>query len=283
MAVKPKIRYSTVTLAELGPQLPIGIESNGQIGKQLSELPWKMKHEKELGAMRAKNQGISVAQFTSMVLATLYKRMGPHDFEPMDFNARRIHISQAFMADVYYAYVWLRRQSIGNVCDMKLRCPNCTNQFDFAADLNTVEVRVPQPVEPVKDDKQPVGLPNMNWTYKLQDPFELRNKTVTELLLGPARWYAMEAVKGQMNTGEAKYAIINGSIHKVGGHDQQLVLADHELDEMSKRDLEQITAEIDANALGPDMSIKDVCPRCNRDFELPIDWGFDSFFGISSR
>ena len=57
-----------------------------------------------------------------------------------------------------------------------------------------------------------------------------------------------------------------------------VALADHELDEMSKRDVEGIAAGFEAHTCGPDMTLEGNCPKCASPFEVVMDWGYDNFF-----
>ena len=82
--------------------------------------------------------------------------------------------------------------------------------------------------------------------------------------------------------GAAKSATIQSAVHKVPelGHGM-IALAETELDELVKIDLEELAGLIDANGFGPNMSVDAKCPKGHK-FVSPIDWRYDSFFGISS-
>lgn len=259
------------TLIELGPNLPVGVDWRGTFGKNIAVRPWRMREEKALGEIRDKNRNINVAQFTTIVLAYMCTKLGKHDFETMKLEERKVIVSQMFLPDVYYAWLFLRTQTLGPELHTKLTCPRCQSEFDFIADLNTTEVHTVDNPEKAK------------FNYQLMDPFEIRGKLATELIMGPARWSALENVRGgSLDTGTAKSAIIRGSIHKVIGHDE-LVLSPNELDDMSKRDLERLIGKLNTQSPGPDMSLESVCTSCGNKWDQDMDWGFDSFFGISSR
>ena len=126
------------------------------------------------------------------------------------------------------------------------------------------------------------------WTYELEEPFEIPGAKVTELKPPPPRWTTLENMKsaGGLNTGAAKAGMIAGciiGIKDASGKEQQAMLSMVELDEMSKIDLENITARMDENAIGPNMAIEGDCPRCRSNYVTPIDWSYDNFFGSSSR
>lgn len=267
----PEGGRSKTTMGELGATLPLGTKDlNGVLQRSIVTKPWRLKEEKELGALRDRYKDANVAQYVSMVLGTMCTRLGHHDFTAMKPEERRIHIGQMWMGDVFYAYCYLRRDALGSDLATRVACPHCGHKFQLHANLDTLEVHTGDSIEAFQQ------------TYKLRHPFTIRGKPVESLVLGPARWNALEGITGRINTGTAKAALIRGSIHAIPGH-EGVVLAPHELDELSKRDLEAITGLLDANVMGPDMAISGECPRCSESFRTSIDWGYDGFFGISSQ
>jgi len=168
---------STVTLKKLGAKLPLGIlNGDGTYSGDIAVRPWRMKEERELGELRDSHRDGNVAQYVGMVLATMCTKLGPHNFEGMKFEERRIIVGQMYMGDVFYAYIWLRIQAMGHQLNMNLTCPNCERKFPFVADLESTEVIA---ADNLKDAK---------WEYKLHTPIKLRDTMVKSLLIGPARW-----------------------------------------------------------------------------------------------
>lgn len=266
-------KVRTVLLKDLGPRLPLGVpDTGGAYRGDLVCKPWTMREEKELGSLRDSNRDSNMAQYVSMVLATMYERIGPHDFSGMKFDERRLRVGQMYMGDVYYAYVWLRLQALGPELGIELTCATCNSKFTFPADLETIEVTTAANLEPFL------------WPYDLHVPLVIRDKEVRTLGMGPPLWQAIESMTGQggMNAGEAKAVIILGSIVEAEGLGA-VTLTDSDLDGMVKRDIEQIANLLDEHHLGPDMAVEGSCPRCRRPFKMPMDWGYDSFFGSSSR
>lgn len=261
----------TLTISQQGPSLPLGITGVRDIALR----PWRMKEEKELGELREKNRDQNMASYVSMVIGSMYTKMGPHVFETMKPEEKRVHISQMFMADVFYAYVWLRISALGSDMELKIACPFCGKKSQLTADLGTIEVKsVPE-------------LAKAAWEYSLKTPFTIRGKQVKSLLLAPPRWDSIESIPaGQtLNAGTAKAAVIRSSIIGLNGAEEAAPLADHELDEMSKLDIEKLTAGMEAHAVGPMMSLDTECQnvRCKSAVKMPIDWNYDSFFSSSSR
>lgn len=263
-------------LSEHGASLPIGVlDGAGKLAKSMAHRVWNLRQEKALGKLRDKHKNMTVARFAATTVAVLYEKLGAHSFsdDPSKAASAVANVGSMFMGDVLYAYVWLRNEVCGPEVLTDLTCPRCGEASRFAGDLNSLDVRS---VERLSD---------ASWTYHLHDPFVVRGEPVKGFVMGPARWFAIEAAMasgGGLSTGHAKAALIHGSIEGVLGRDQ-VVLAEHELDELSKRDLEILTGLIDENHLGPDMAIDSVCPSCEKSFRVPIDWGYDSFFGLSGR
>jgi len=263
------VESKIVLLKDLGPNLPVGF---GGTENEIIERPWTMKQERELGGIRDSERNQNVASFVSVVLSHLCSRIGPYDFEAMKEPERRVIVSKTLMPDVYYVYIWLRIQAIGNMLEMDLVCPQCNHSFIFTGDLLSTEVRVPEEGA------------ERTWEYQLVKPFEIRGTKVESLILGPAYWSAIEPVSaGEFNTGEAKAALIRGSIREIPALDGPIALTLDELDDMVKIDIESISSGLEENRLGPDMSIEGKCPKCKREFKTAMDWGYDSFFSVSSR
>lgn len=267
-------KIKRTTLGELGTKLPIGVvdSKTGNLGKHFAVRPWRLKEERAIGKIRAENEHSSVAEYVSMVLAYMCTKFGNHDFEKMKIEERRLIISTAFMADVFYAYVWLRREAIGPELKLDLTCNSCRAKFVFAGDLDSIEVGT---IDNVTD---------ADWEYKLKTPIEIRSKLIDGFKLGPSRWNELERIPAgtrRFDTGAAKSAIIRGSIREAGELGA-IPLVDEELDELTKYDLERITGLINERPIGPTMSIEGKCTMCGAPFEHAIEWATDNFFEPSS-
>lgn len=277
---KNGLKTKTTTLEKWGAKLPLGIlNGDGTYAKDIVVRPWKFKEERELGELRDSNRDANMSQYVGMVLATMCSKIGPHNFEDMKFEERRVILGQMCMGDVFYAYVWLRVQTMGHQLEMNVTCTSCAAKYPFTADLRTVEVETAEDVA------------DAQWEYELKTPITIRSKKCTRLILGPNRWNDMEQMKGGggLDTGAAKAAIIKGSIAALPDHvdaqgkPQAIALAESELDEMMKRDIEALTTQIDKRGIGPEMVVESKCKKCKRENRQPIEWGYDSFFGDSSR
>lgn len=269
---KPK--YKVVTLQEQGPKLPLGVTNEKGVRADIIETKrWNMREERALGKLRANNPDANLAQYASMVLGHMCPRLGPHTFdESVKAEVKNVHIGQMPAGDIFYAYVWLRVKALGNILDLRPKCGSCTNEFDFPADLNTLEIHVAEKPE------------DALWEYELKDPFPVHDKEVKSFTMGPAIWnsYEMMNQDSGLNVGETKLDVIRGSIQNVNGG-PNIIVTENDLDEMSKLDLEILTELIDKNFLGPNMSVEGKCAKCRRDFKKTIPWSYDDFFGVSSR
>lgn len=268
-----RVNIKKTTLAELGPRLPHGIaDVGGNLIKDIAVRPWRFKEEKELGKLLDKNREATMVQYTSMVLGAMYTQMGPSNFEAMNEAERRLAVAQLEVGDAFYAYCWLRRESLGPHLKMDITCASCLNVFPFKADLDTLAVST---VEKPEDAL---------WEYCLQDPYEIRGKLVEKFMMGQAKWQSLEGAEpsGRFNTGAAKAIMIRACVKSFGDMGSVPIM-DNDLDEMSKRDIEGILEGIDNNHVGPDMSIEHVCKRCGSQIRTSIDWSHGSFFGASSR
>lgn len=262
--------YKT-TLGELGNQLPVGQNEQSVLYKVLEVKPWKLKNERELGELRDKHREANLAQYISMVLGSMCTSFGATDLSSMSMSDKRARMGRMYMGDMFYAYMWLRCSALGAKMDTNLSCPSCAAKFKAPIDLNSTEVIC------AKDAAA------LDWVYTLLDPIEVQGTRVTRFDMGPARWRTLEGAdfNSGLNTGAAKSMIIRGSIVKMPELERGSFSED-DLDELSKRDLETITRAIDEHSIGPDMSIETQCLRCRSDMKVSLDWGFDSFFSISS-
>lgn len=269
-------KFQTTTVGKLGAVLPLGpVGQDGKHQRLIAVRPWRMKEEKILGRRREQNEKQNMGKYVGIVLSTMCTKLAGQTWDDLkddDTADRELTVSQMWMADVFYAYVYLRIQAMGNELAMDLTSPYKPglDSFPFTGDLNTVEVKVP------------ASLDDCMWTYTLLDPFKIRNVEARSLVMGPGRWYNVEQM-GDTTTGAAKAMVIHSCIHAVPDiQEGEIALAESEIDEMSKRDLEHLADRIDKNGFGPQMQIEAVCPYTKRTFKSPIDWRFDQFFGISS-
>jgi hypothetical protein len=267
-------------MGEYGDKLPIGIlDPNGQLHKDIVTKPWKTRDDRELGKKIAPDA--NMADHVPLVVANMCSRLGPYDMDGLDDARKSVIVSTMYMADVFYAYALLRSKTMGTRLSLEVNCPRpgCNVQFPYAGDLKSVEVIAVDDLDAIL------------WRYDLEDPITIRRQTVTHFQMAYPKWTIMDTARGNTNEAEVKAMAIQASI--VGLNDDQtpVALTLYELDELSKRDFEGIQEGVNKNFLGPKMGLEgecspEVCTRYKRGghpFKLPIDWGYRSFFGASSR
>lgn len=268
----------SVKLGDQGPKLPIGHVAGGSLVKDLAVRAWKTRDERELGKL--KKEGMGMGQYVSLVVAYMCSKFGGHDWSAITgdskevaraLDERRIHLGRFTMGDVFYAYMYLRRDVLGNELKMNVKCPQCAHAWVFVGDLDTVEVVTVDAPEALR------------WTYKLHTPIQLRQKQVTHFQMGAPLWTVVESAGGSPNNEVVpKIAALRGSITALNDDAEPVILTDMELDELSKRDFETLMSMIDKNFVGPKMAVDGECPKCEAKFFAPINWKYDDFFAISS-
>lgn len=270
-------RPAITTLGKLGAQLPCGMldQTSGELQKAMQARVWNLRREKNVGRFRDENRKASVGQFVSAIVALLYAELGALHFEdqPTPGGQDLVAISSMLLGDVLYAYFWLRRECLGSEVDVKTRCTECGSANQLTADLDSLEVRTVERIE------------QSRWSYELRNPFEIRGKLVEAFEMAQPRWGVMRTVGGAaggMNIGAVKAEMIRHSIHGIVGQ-PPIAIAEPELDEMSKRDVEALSAEIDSRLVGPVVTVEHNCTSCRGDYIAPIDWTYDSFFSTSGR
>lgn len=268
-----KERRKKTTLAERGPLLPIGVNLGSGFVRDMAHRPWKTKDERELGKL--KRPKMNMAQYVTTVLAHLYTKVGPHVFtEDVKMDERRIKLGQMYMPDIFYMYIWLRMNVIGEQLKMDLTCPkpNCAKKFAFTGELGTLDVYTADDVN------------DLYSYYTLKDPIEVRRQTVEKVRLGPATWVTLETSAGDINNDAiGKIIAVKGSICGLNDDPTPVQLADVEVDELSKRDLEALVNVVNQDFFGAKMAVEGNCPACEEAFAVAIDWRHDSFFSISSQ
>lgn len=263
------------TLGERGPLLPIGItDTAGQVHREIAFKRWSGGVMRELGRLRGETRELSMSEHVGMVLSVLATKMGPHDFTTMKDDDKKFAIHQMWTGDVFYAYCYARRQSLGAQLVIDMTCPFCRHEFKFDGDLDTLTV--------VSVDK----LDEAYWEYDLEEPVTIRGKKAKTLSMGPAKWFhvATAQIASSLDFEGGKLAMVGGTIRGVKGK-EQYPLTTEEVDSLGGLDIENIIGKLDENHIGAELKLDVTCPRqaCAKKIVQPIDWGYQSFFGSSSR
>ncbi len=270
----PEMR--TTTLAELGSNMPVGILAGDKLVKPFRLRPFRLKEEKELGALREGTKGMTFGQFTSGVLSKMLISAGPYAFDGMKEQERRLAISQMVMADVLYMYLYLRYEALGadEPVVMRCVCPACRHDFKMPADLGSLEVRV-----------VPETAVDLRRRYQLRDSIEIQGKERKLLYLRPINWGVMEDKSFALDNQAVREAkTLSASIVGCEGPvTNPLVISDNDLELMTKYDMEGIKSDIEENTPGPIMVLNSECPACKVPFQQMINWTYESFFTRSPQ
>lgn len=251
--------------------LPLGIKNaDGTLDSSIEIKDWDMQQEIELGEKLSKiMQSGSVVDYVTAILSQLCSRIGPHDFEKLSTVEKAVIIGQMYLPDVFYAFMKLRIETMGNTLEMEIKCPSCKRTKSFLADLNTLDVRCVDTFE------------EACFEYEMKTPINIRDNEVSKLVLGPSHWSVMKNISGNENPNAMKCEMILGSIKKIN-ENENVVLVLNELYPMKKPDIEGVVSIIDDESIGPDLSIQDTC-SCGNKINQSIDWTDKNFFGVSSR
>jgi hypothetical protein len=264
------IEHAQSTFADWGQQLPIGHIQGGTLYRGFSLKPFTMKEERELEGLRKARGKMTLAGFVVEVMSRMLTSYGPwDDFQSLDETQRRLLMTQAWMADVIYMYIWLRIQALGAEMKFGVECPHCNAKVKLPADLTLTDVTV------VED------IAALSRRHVLRDGLDVAGASVTELVLQPPRWQAMESVTGvRTSTGDVKMAMIQSAIRQLGDGKRPVTI--DILESLTKRDLEMLTRVIDDLSPGPDLTLEVTCPSCREESKHPLNWSWDFFFTAAS-
>lgn len=258
------------TISARGSLLPVGIESiaGGERERTYAFRRWNMQVEMDIGKARDRHRSLSPGALVTEILARLLVKWGPHDFERMPIPERILALKRAYGADVYHAWLDLRREVMGNDATLSMTCV-CKHEFGYDVDLGTVE-------EAVVEDDEVMARPHL-----LRDGIDYRGAIRKALTLEPTRWMVLEAVTDDgLNIGAIKARFICGTVTALG--DEQVVLVPEMLKDMSKYDMEHLFTAIGEHSPGPDLSLSVECPRCRTVLKRALDWTYDAFFSAGS-
>lgn len=251
------------TLGDLGATLPVGGVSREMVAK-----PWRMKEEREIGALRERMKKATMGDFIAAVIGTMFVRLGDIDFEKVTKDEERVlRVCKMPLGDVFYAYAWLRAQAMGPSIDIVVKCPDCGTDSKIKAQLTDLDVTT--------------AALDHTWTYELSVPVMIRGAVAKVLTLGHSSWEPMRRVTGRANIGQAKAEILRSSLRQIDDRKPFPVLVE-DFDELPKIDVEGLAACIDENEAGPDFAVEARCTNCQALVRTSLDWGFDAFFSRRS-
>lgn len=262
-----------ITVRELGDKLPVGVETApGARSRRLSFRPWRQREEREIGRIKESNPEMTQHAFAARVLAIFLRELGGHDFDSLKEGERLLVIYQAFAADVYHAWIQLRRTALGDSFPVPITCakPTCKKSFVYEVDLGTVDVDV---VDDGAELTDAVGL---------RDGITWQGKTRKIVTFGQIRWGAYERI-GSANEGEIKAAVIAGGIVGLDGVSGPVQVTPDLLDdELTKHDFEVLSRAISEGQAGPSFMIEPECPKCGTVNRRAIPWIYNDFFSLGA-
>ena len=261
---------NNTTAGELGNTLPVGIDGDGGVrARSFDFRPWRGKDERVIGTLRDKNRSMPPGQFATRVLAYFLTHWGQRSLDGLGDREKWHLIASSYVADVLYAWVALRRKAMGDTIEMSITCPVCHKVFPFRGNLSDLPVTV-------VDENDILREP-----YALKDGFNYLGDESNALTLEPPRWSMYENLGAEgLNIGAIKMRTIGASIVAVG--DKEARVAAEQLDELTKRDLEELYAQVSERQLGPDMRVDTVCLGCGFAMNRSLAWGYESFFSATS-
>lgn len=260
------------TAGALGASLPHGTHdaSTGKWERHIECRTWNLGAERELGKLLAKAQ--TPARKVTLTLARMISQLGALSLDLGDRSEKAIALNASkigalLAADVTYAYVFLRMQAVGNDLDLRMNCPYCGKEGIVRVDLSDMEVRKVEDHTKVKAE------------VTLLSPIKLKDEIISTVSIMPTRWGAIETAA--KNGDHVDTAIVLTGVVAKNGVDWRPTSTD--LDEMTKRDVEQLFKAMDSISPGPTWTVETECDRCNKVSAQVVDWLSPGFFRASSR
>ena len=267
---KSAVEHTQTTFDDWGQRLPIGHIQNGQLYRNFKLAKFTMREERAIEGLRKARGNMSLATFVAEILGKMLVSYGPwDDFQELEEGQRLHIISNAWLGDVMYMYLYLRITAIGPDMKFDVTCPSCQEKARLPADLGQTDVIVAE------------DLASLSRNYELRDGVEVGIATVKSLVIQPPRWQAMDAMKGaRSNHGDVKLSMILSSIRQLGDGKRPATM--DIMETIGKRDLELLTKYIDQTSPGPDLVLEATCPQCGHVTNNPLNWNWDFLFTASS-
>lgn len=269
-SVENCVTKSKLLLKDLKNKLPI--EDKSKQDQTFTFRDWGMPEEKHIAKLKDKNP--SIGKFINKVFCYMLATLNGEDFQVLSEEQKMLRINQMPMGNVFYMYLYLRYDQLGNDIVMSLECPICSYKTkEFIADIGDVDV----------DCK--IGNYDETFIYTLRKPVTLDkgNQLIEKLKLGLAKWNVMERADDQASANQAimKELTFRNSIVSIEGIDTPMV-PDQIISKLRKIDIEYIQRMLSEHNAGPTIVIDAECSKCGKSHLRAIDWSYDNFFGIGS-
>ena len=277
MSTKDQVKI----LGDLQNQFPIGVVDpvSNRLVRNFEVGDWTMAEEEKISEAR-EQADTPMGQFVSHVLAVLVNQLGPHNFKEMKFPEKLMMVSSLYVADVLYAYVFIRHQFYGKQLKVQFTCPVCKKPSANEVDLTDLDVRCAG-AETATELREEV---------LLSRPIQMEQPAAKLLgvIYEPSRWVAVESLPQASATNRAKFlrsmfkSSCAGLIWEKANPEQTMpeLLTDSMVDKFSKMDLEMMAVAMDKINRGPVLRAAVECMNaaCRAESEVNIDWSYDSFF-----
>jgi hypothetical protein len=271
--------YQETTLGVWGAALPIGIPvgNPAALEKGFEFAPLNFKREKALDKLRSKKGGSGnhPGKVPAETLAFMLRSWGgDHDFHDKKPKERYRAITNSYMQDVLYAWIYFRVQELGPYLALQAECvqPHCRHEWEWTTDLRGLELTVTR--------EAPQPLP-----FEFTDEIEFGGRSISGVLLLPPKWRVMSGFTGQtvVGTADIKGRLALDSVHvAVTSSGEHTPAAASMLDEITKADLERLASSVDDLFPKSDPRFEIECPSCGNRQISGLNWTWDFFFGSAS-
>lgn len=275
--------YESIPLRDV-EGLPIGVpreEAGGELVKQVSFIPWGWTEEKAIAkAKEDAGANLTMTQIITETLKLLLNKWGPYNFQDLNLAERELRIRNSFFADVFYAYVKLRIEAMGELLTLPFQCPRCNHNFTYEGDLRELDVYVADPAEVVT-------LKDAVRRFNVAPPMRIGDELCNYVDLRPMRWEAAHNVPGDLlGTDDPRFRAAAFQDSVMGAENVEthgaVLMIEERMQSLRKIDIERLASMVDEVAGGPDLGTKLKCPDCRFEFRGIGDWSYDHFFGSSS-
>lgn len=266
----------TTTLQDLQNQLPIPSDKGRQ---SFTFKTWRLPEEKKIGEIRNKNKNLG--KFVRETFEFMLDTFDGQKWDAIDGNQKKLMLNQMPFANVFYMWIWLRYDALGEQLKMApINCPHCDGEVkDFIADLRSMEVKCTG----LDDEGKEMKTFDKTVDYKLKKPVQIGDVTIHSIRVGFTPWDAMEKLSAnERNFGSIKESMMRYSL--VGGlaeESKDLLPLQKQLilDALSKKDIEGYYDKLDEHNGGPVLAMSIPCPHCGKEFVQPLNWTYEYFFG----
>lgn len=265
-------RLKDTTLGLYGYSLPIGVQlgTPPSLQKDFAFRPFRLIEERLIEEdLKKKKGGAHPAQAVLTTLKIMLTRFAGIDFNTASEKEKMSVLSSAYMTDILFAYLTLRVEALGEELEAPCKCPSCSTEWRWSADLRDLDVKV--------SDSLPT------YEVELRSPIQLGEKEIRRVRLHPPSWSALVSMKTGSDS-SLKRGILLSSMREVflDGVWVQRPLPPQSLDLISKRDSENLIKVIDSEFPSIDLSIETECPNCSQKGVETIQWSHSFIFSSSS-